>query len=98
MLENGSEFDSYHQLIWSLQVITNGEYKSSIHRAITNARRARFSVATFHDPAKTRMISPAPELVSKSRARYREVLYGDFVKSWYSKGPEGKRNLDALRL
>lgn len=80
------------------EVITNGEYKSSIHRAVTNANKARLSVATFHDPAKTRTISPAPELVAKSKPRYREVLYGDFVKSWYSKGPEGKRNLDALRL
>ncbi|KAJ8444288.1 hypothetical protein Cgig2_029701 [Carnegiea gigantea] len=80
------------------EVITNGEYKSAIHRAITNARRARLSVAAFHDPAKTRIICPAPELVGKSGAHYRGVLYGDFVKSWYSKGPEGKRNLDALRL
>lgn len=80
------------------EVITNGEYKSSIHRAITNANRARLSVATFHDPAKTRIISPAPELVVKSAPCYRDVLYGDFVKSWYSNGPEGKRNLDALLL
>ncbi|KMT09134.1 hypothetical protein BVRB_6g132410 [Beta vulgaris subsp. vulgaris] len=80
------------------EVITNGEYRSSIHRAITNANRARLSVATFHDPAKTRKISPAPELVAKSGPRYQEVLYGDFVKSWYTKGPEGKRNLDALLL
>ena len=97
MLKNGSEFDSC-QLSWSWQVITNGKYKSAIHRAITNARRARLSVATFHDPVKTRIICPAPELVAKSGAHYRGVLYGDFVKSWYSKGPEGKRNVDALRL
>ncbi|KAL2906843.1 hypothetical protein RDABS01_005553 [Bienertia sinuspersici] len=80
------------------EVITNGEYRSAIHRAVTNSNRARLSVATFHDPAKTRRISPAPELVAKSRPRYQEVLYGDFVKSWYTKGPEGKRNLDALLL
>ncbi|KAJ8437758.1 hypothetical protein Cgig2_009473 [Carnegiea gigantea] len=78
------------------EVITNGEYKSAIHRAITNASRARLSVATFHDPVKTRIISPAPELVAKSAAHCREVLYGDFVTAWYSEGPEGKRNLDAL--
>ncbi|KAK9749741.1 hypothetical protein RND81_02G146800 [Saponaria officinalis] len=80
------------------EVITNGEYKSAIHRAVTNANRPRLSVATFHDPAKTRKISPVPELVARSAPKYREVLYGDFVKSWYTKGPEGKRNLDALLL
>ncbi|XP_057541479.1 jasmonate-induced oxygenase 4 [Amaranthus tricolor] len=80
------------------EVITNGEYKSAVHRAITNANKARLSMATFHDPAKTKRISPAPELVAKSGAKYQELLYGEFVKSWYTKGPEGKRNLDALLL
>ncbi|KAF8390827.1 hypothetical protein HHK36_023126 [Tetracentron sinense] len=81
------------------RIITNGEYRSAQHRAITNAHRARLSVATFHDPAKTTIISPAAELVSKSSPpRYRQVVYGDYVSSWYTKGPEGKRNIDALLL
>ncbi|KAG5578733.1 hypothetical protein H5410_049360 [Solanum commersonii] len=74
-------------------IITNGEYKSAQHRAVTNAGRSRLSVATFHDPAKTRQISPAFH-----PPRYRPVIYGDYVSSWYTKGPEGKRNLDALLL
>lgn len=69
-----------------------------MHRAITNSNRARLSVATFHDPAKTVEISPAPELLGESSPpKYRGVVYGDYVSSWY-KGPEGKRNIDALRL
>lgn len=86
------------RLFW-LQVITNGEYISAIHRAITNANRARLSVAAFHDPAKTVKISPASELVSESSpCHYQDIFYGDYVSSWYTKGPEGKRNLDALLL
>ncbi|XWS52117.1 hypothetical protein CRYUN_Cryun11dG0039600 [Craigia yunnanensis] len=81
------------------EIITNGKYGSSVHRAITNARKARLSVATFHDPAKALRISPASDLVSQSSPpRYSSVVYGDYVSSWYSKGPEGKRNLDALLL
>lgn len=76
-----------------LQVITNGQYKSAIHRAITNANRARLSVATFHDPAKTMTISPVIH-----PPRYKQVNYGDYVSSWYTKGPEGKRNIDALQI
>ncbi|WMV48630.1 hypothetical protein MTR67_042015 [Solanum verrucosum] len=75
------------------KIITNGEYKSAQHRAVTNAGRSRLSVATFHDPSKTRQISPAFH-----PPRYRPVIYGDYVSSWYTKGPEGKRNLDALLL
>ncbi|XP_061360327.1 jasmonate-induced oxygenase 1-like [Gastrolobium bilobum] len=79
------------------EIITNGKYRSCEHRAITNPDRARLSVATFHDPAKTVKISPASELINESSpAKYRDVVYGDYVLSWYTKGPEGKRNIDAL--
>ncbi|KAJ8775373.1 hypothetical protein K2173_023138 [Erythroxylum novogranatense] len=81
------------------EIITNGICRSCEHRAITNSTRARLSVATFHDPAKTVKVSPALELVTESSpARYGEVGYGDYVSSWYSKGPDGKRNIDALRI
>ncbi|KAK7387323.1 hypothetical protein VNO78_28042 [Psophocarpus tetragonolobus] len=81
------------------EIITNGKYRSCVHRAITNPDRARLSVATFHDPAKTVKISPASELIDESSpAKYRDVVYGDYVSSWYTKGPEGKRNIDALVL
>ncbi|CDP04127.1 unnamed protein product [Coffea canephora] len=75
------------------EIITNGKYRSCQHRAITNADRARLSVATFHDPAKTRKVFPAFE-----PPIYHEVMYGDYVSSWYTKGPEGKRNIDALLI
>ncbi|KAJ9136415.1 hypothetical protein P3X46_033498 [Hevea brasiliensis] len=82
-----------------IEIISNGKYKSAQHRAITNSRRPRLSVATFHDPAKKMKISPAFQLVNESSSpRYREVNYEDYVSSWYSKGPEGKRNIDALRI
>ncbi|EXC08251.1 Leucoanthocyanidin dioxygenase [Morus notabilis] len=66
-----------------LQIISNGKYKSAEHRAITNSSRARLSVATFHDPAKTVKISPASQLISEFvPPRFREVVYGDYVSSW----------------
>ncbi|XP_057817141.1 jasmonate-induced oxygenase 2 isoform X2 [Cryptomeria japonica] len=81
------------------QILTNGTYKSAEHRAIVNAHKARLSVATFYDPSRQTRIRPAPELVSKdSLPRYREVLYGDYVNAWYTKGPEGKRNIDELSI
>lgn len=82
-----------------LQIITNGNYRSAQHRAIANANKARLSVATFHDPAKTMKISPASALVTESfPPRYCQIVYGEYVSSWYTKGPEGKRNIDALML
>nr|ABK93303.1 unknown [Populus trichocarpa] len=82
-----------------MEIITNGKYRSAQHRAITNSSSPRLSVATFHDPAKTVKISPAFELTSNSSPpKYREVKYGDYVSSWYTKGPKGKRNIDALLI
>ncbi|XP_071693872.1 jasmonate-induced oxygenase 4 [Rutidosis leptorrhynchoides] len=75
------------------EIITNGIYKSCQHRAITNADRPRLSVATFHDPAKTMSVAPAFK-----PPRYHTVVYGDYVSSWYTKGPNGKRNIDALLI
>lgn len=81
------------------QILTNGAYKSVEHRAIVNALRARLSVATFYDPSKQTRLCPAPELATKySPPRYREVIYGDYVSAWYTKGPEGKRNIDRLAV
>ena len=81
------------------EIITNGRYKSAVHRAVVNADRARLSVATFYDPPKSQKICTAPQLVSKDHPqKYRDVVYGDYVSSWYSKGPEGKRNIDALLM
>ncbi|CAM0912901.1 unnamed protein product [Alopecurus aequalis] len=81
------------------EIITNGRYKSAVHRAVVNAECARLSIATFYDPSKSQKICTAPQLVSKDRPqKYRDVIYGDYVSSWYSKGPEGKRNIDALLI
>eukprot|EP01018_Ginkgo_biloba_P023773 Gb_34307 [translate_table: standard] len=81
------------------QILSNGVYRSVEHRALVNARKARLSVATFYDPSKQTRIRPAAELVTKdSPPRYREVLYGDYVSAWYTKGPEGKRIIDGLAI
>ncbi|XP_038895425.1 probable 2-oxoglutarate-dependent dioxygenase ANS [Benincasa hispida] len=81
------------------EILTNGKCKSAEHRVITNSRRARLSISAFHDPPKAVKILPAAELVSESSPlRYREVIYGDYTSSWYSNGPEGRRNLDAVKL
>lgn len=79
------------------QVLSNGKYKSVEHRAVVNAQRDRLSVATFLDPAKDRLISPAPALIdAKHQKLYKDIVFQDFIAAWYSKGPSGKRNIDNL--
>ncbi|KAH9298455.1 hypothetical protein KI387_030137 [Taxus chinensis] len=81
------------------QIVSNGTYKSAEHRAVVNAQKARISVATFYDPSKQTRICPAPELITKdSPPCYREVIYGDYVSAWYTKGPRGKTNIHELAI
>ena len=81
------------------QIITNGEYKSCVHRAVVNSHKPRISVAAFYDPSKSVEISAArPLLDGGAPLKYRSVVYGDYVSSWYEKGPVGRRNIDALML
>eukprot|EP00249_Psilotum_nudum_P011042 c22933_g2_i1 orf=920-1990(+) len=82
-----------------IQILTNGRYKSVEHRAVVNSVRARISVATFYDPSRDRVISPAPKLIDEDHPlSYRNVLFGDHVSAWYYKGPEGKNVVDSLAI
>lgn len=82
-----------------MQILSNGRYRSIEHRAVANKFKSRISVATFYDPAKDVVMSPASELIdSEHPALYKSVLFGDHVSAWYSKGPEGKKVLDSLAV
>lgn len=64
-----------------------------------NRDKARISVATFYDPSRENVISPASELVDKDGApRYNSVKFGDHVSAWYYKGPKGKKTLNTLAI
>jgi isopenicillin N synthase-like dioxygenase len=79
--------------------MSNGKYKSVEHRAVVNAKRDRLSVATFLDPAKNQIITPAPALLNAENPKmFKNILFQDFIAAWYSKGPSGKRNIDNLVL
>ncbi|KAL3701940.1 hypothetical protein R1sor_019962 [Riccia sorocarpa] len=82
-----------------MEVMSNGRYRSVEHRAVVNGDRDRLSVATFLDPAKDCLLTPAKELIDEEHPRlYKEVLFRDFISAWYSKGPDGKRNIDSLKV
>ncbi|XP_024530603.1 probable 2-oxoglutarate-dependent dioxygenase At5g05600 [Selaginella moellendorffii] len=82
-----------------VEVLSNGRYKSVEHRVVVNSTKKRMAIAAFYDPSKNTRISPAPELIDEQNPRlYGEVLFRDNVSDFYSKGPEGKRNLDSIAI
>ncbi|GMI82952.1 gibberellin 20-oxidase 3, ARABIDOPSIS THALIANA GIBBERELLIN 20-OXIDASE 3 [Hibiscus trionum] len=59
--------------------LTNGEYKSCVHRAVVNSERARASVAFFVCPRKDKVVKPPQDLVRGGRA-YPDFTWSDFLR------------------
>ena len=45
------------------QILTNGKYKSVVHRAMVNNKATRISIGTAHGPSLDTIVSPIEELV-----------------------------------
>nr|DAD47669.1 TPA_asm: hypothetical protein HUJ06_017606 [Nelumbo nucifera] len=64
-----------------LEVLSNGLYKSVIHRATLNSEKTRLSIASLHSLAMDEMIDIAKELVDDKHPRgYRGSTFREFLK------------------
>lgn len=62
------------------QILSNGRYKSAVHRAIVDRFRHRISVAYMCGPQKEAKISPLGKLVeAQGRAAYRAVTWPEYL-------------------
>ncbi|KAJ1428702.1 Oxoglutarate/iron-dependent dioxygenase [Sesbania bispinosa] len=65
-----------------LEVITNGKYKSVMHRVIAQTDGTRMSLASFYNPGDDAVISPAPALVKEDESSqlYPKFVFDDYMK------------------
>ncbi|WJX91378.1 Aconitate hydratase mitochondrial [Trifolium repens] len=65
-----------------LEVITNGKYKSVMHRVIAPTDGNRMSIASFYNPGNDAFISPAPALVEENETNqvYPKFVFDDYMK------------------
>nr|BAC66950.1 ACC oxidase [Striga hermonthica] len=66
-----------------LEVITNGKYKSVMHRVIAQTDgTGRMSLASFYNPGSDAVIYPAPALVEKAENNelYPKFVFEDYMK------------------
>ncbi|KAJ0830105.1 putative aminocyclopropanecarboxylate oxidase [Helianthus annuus] len=66
-----------------LEVITNGRYKSVMHRVIAQSDGTRMSIASFYNPGSDAVIYPAPQLVNKGEEKsniYPKFVFEDYMK------------------
>ncbi|GKV28160.1 hypothetical protein SLEP1_g37246 [Rubroshorea leprosula] len=71
-----------------MEIMTNGMFKSAVHRVVTNSERDRISVAVFYYPEKGKEIGPEEGLINEERPRLFKNLtdYGDVHFQHYQRG------------
>ncbi|XP_060191255.1 oxoglutarate-dependent flavonoid 7-O-demethylase 1-like [Lycium barbarum] len=82
-----------------LEIVTNGIYKSTEHRAMVNEDKERISIATFLSPNMDGDLGPAPSLLTpQSPAQFRRIEVADYFKGYFSSELDGKSYVDAIRI
>ncbi|MED6221420.1 hypothetical protein PIB30_054430 [Stylosanthes scabra] len=79
----------------ALQIMSNGRYKSVEHRVRANGSKTRVSVPIFVNPRPSDVIGPFLEvLASGEKAKYKNVLYSDYVRHFFGKAHDGKMTIE----
>ncbi|CAK8571214.1 unnamed protein product [Lathyrus sativus] len=83
-----------------MEVMTNGVYKSTTHRAIVNSEKERLSIATFYGPEWCGNIGPLSCLVTQETPPlFKTIGVADFYKGYLSPEHPGKSYInDVLRI
>ncbi|XVF48009.1 hypothetical protein PTKIN_Ptkin03bG0155700 [Pterospermum kingtungense] len=71
-----------------MQIMSNGIFKSPVHRVLTNTDKLRISVAMFNEAEPEKEIGPVEDLIDDNRPRlYRNVKnYASFNYECFQKG------------
>ncbi|XP_077247486.1 protein DMR6-LIKE OXYGENASE 2-like [Tasmannia lanceolata] len=81
-----------------IQVLSNGCYKSVIHRAVVNNSVERISVPTFYCPSPDAVIAPARSLIDEQKPpMYRSFTYGEYYEKFWDWGLQTGCCLDMFR-
>ncbi|CAJ1957864.1 unnamed protein product [Sphenostylis stenocarpa] len=67
----------------SLQVMTNGRFRSVRHRVLANGFKARLSMIYFGGPPLSEKIAPLPSLMKGKESLYNEFTWFEYKNSTY---------------
>ncbi|KAK3128517.1 hypothetical protein QOZ80_6BG0462930 [Eleusine coracana subsp. coracana] len=82
-----------------IEIMSNGIFKSPVHRVVTNAEKERLSVALFFSVDPERHMEPAPQLVDENQpALYRKVKTKDYIAGLFQYFSQGRRVIDTVRI
>uniref|UniRef100_A0A165WWF0 Fe2OG dioxygenase domain-containing protein n=1 Tax=Daucus carota subsp. sativus TaxID=79200 RepID=A0A165WWF0_DAUCS len=80
-----------------VEIMSNGIFKSPLHRVVTNSERERLTVAVFCTPDSSRYIEPAEALISEKSPRlYKKV--NNYVRIYFENFQQGRRGIEAVKI
>jgi isopenicillin N synthase-like dioxygenase len=77
--------------------MSNGIFKSPVHRVVTNSERERISLAVFCIPEPGKEIGPVDGLVNESSPRLYKKMK-NYVDIYFQYYQQGKRPIDAAKI
>ncbi|KAH7867249.1 hypothetical protein Vadar_030918 [Vaccinium darrowii] len=80
-----------------MEIMTNGVFKSPVHRVLSNSGRDRISIAMFYTPEKGKEIGPEDGLVDVERPKkFKKVKdYADIHWEYYDRGMRALHTAEA---
>ncbi|XP_024020875.1 protein DMR6-LIKE OXYGENASE 2 isoform X1 [Morus notabilis] len=82
-----------------LEILSNGKFKSVVHRAIVNRNSTRISLAIANGPSLDTVVTPAAELVDSHNIppAYIGIKYKEYIQLQQSNNLKDKSVLDRIR-
>jgi len=83
-----------------LQILSNDRYRSVEHCVVVNKYCSRVSIPVFCGPVHDSVIEPLPEVLDKNNemARYRKIVYSDYLKFFFGRPHDGKKTIESIKL
>lgn len=83
----------------TIEVLTNGRYKSVEHRAVTHQEKDRLSIVTFYAPSYEIELGPLPELVDENNpCKYKRYNHGEYNMHYVTNKLQGKKTLEFAKI
>uniref|UniRef100_I1QVW5 Fe2OG dioxygenase domain-containing protein n=2 Tax=Oryza glaberrima TaxID=4538 RepID=I1QVW5_ORYGL len=82
----------------TLEILSNGKFRSVEHRAVVHPSRERISAALFYYPCQDLAISPLPDFVKDGKVKYKTISYQDLLTEYFTAELDGRNRLEKLKL
>ncbi|XP_020232550.1 protein SRG1 [Cajanus cajan] len=83
----------------TIEVLTNGKYRSVEHRAVAHEEKDRLSIVTFFAPSYDVELGPMQEFVDENHpCKFRRYNHGEYSKHYVTNKLQGKKTLDFAKI